>query len=365
MTAHRDVELFLRAQFEATADPTVLDGQIDSVLNATAGRRQQPAWLAALRSYPMTTTTRSFPRPLSTPAWALLMILALLVAITAVGVTTGTFRLPPAPVVNGPIVFGRYSANLENTEIYLARPDGSGIHQVLVGANECPQFSPDGKRFAVAFATMAIDGSDKKPVPALAPGMTFGCSMWSPDGKQLATEAWSVSDPAVAGIFRVNTDGSDPIRLTTNGNNGHDIPGDWSPSGQQIAFSRNTGNKSDLWVVDVADGATRRIAYGPMLASGSWSPDGQWIVTAVGRDFVMVHPDGTGYHTIKVPVTEINELAEPSFSPDGTRLVFSMKLPGSDNADIYTMKVDGTDLVAITNTPNDNEYGVDWGIDPK
>jgi len=145
MTAHRDVELFLRAQFEATADPTVLDGQIDSVLSATAGRRQQPVWLAALRSYPMTTTARSFGRPLSTPALALLMILALLIAITAVGVTTGTFRLPPAPVVNGPIVFGRYSANLENTEIYLARPDGSGIHRVLAGAYECPQFSPDGK----------------------------------------------------------------------------------------------------------------------------------------------------------------------------------------------------------------------------
>ena len=97
----------------------------------------------------MTTTARSFGRPLSTPALALLMILALLIAITAVGVTTGTFRLPPAPVVNGPIVFGRYSANLENTEIYLARPDGSGIHRVLAGAYECPQFSPDGKRLFV------------------------------------------------------------------------------------------------------------------------------------------------------------------------------------------------------------------------
>ena len=365
MTAHRDVELFLRAQFEATADPTVLDGQIDSVLSATAGRRQQPVWLAALRSYPMTTTARSFGRPLSTPALALLMILALLIAITAVGVTTGTFRLPPAPVVNGPIVFGRYSANLENTEIYLARPDGSGIHRVLAGAYECPQFSPDGKRLSVAFATMAADGSDRKPFPALAPGMTFGCSMWSPNGQQLATEAWSVSDPAVAGIFRVNADGSDPVRLTSNGNNGHDIPGDWSPDGQHIAFSRNTGNWSDLWVVDVADGATRRLVDGPVFGSGSWSPDGQWIAARVGRDFIMVHPDGTGYHSVMIPVTALDEAGEPSFSPDGTRLVFNMKPIGSDKADIYTMKIDGTDLVQITNTPNDNEYFVDWGIDPK
>jgi len=168
----------------------------------------------------------------------------------------------------------------------------------------------------------------------------------------------------VAGIFRVNADGSDPVRLTSNGNNGHDIPGDWSPDGQHLAFSRNTGNWSDLWVVDVADGATRRLVDGPVFGSGSWSPDGQWIAARVGRDFIMVHPDGTGYHAVRIPVTALNEPGEPSFSPDGTRLVFNMKPLGSDNADVYTMKIDGTDLVQITNTPNDNEYFVDWGIDP-
>ena len=93
MTAYRDVDLFLRAHFETTADPSVLDGQIDTVLTATAGRRQQPAWLAALRSHPMSTTARSLGRPLSSPAWALLIILALLVAITAVGLTTGALSL--------------------------------------------------------------------------------------------------------------------------------------------------------------------------------------------------------------------------------------------------------------------------------
>ena len=107
MTAHRDVDLFLRAHFETTADATVLDGQIDAVLSETAIKRQQPAWLASLRSHTMSTTARSLGRPVPAPAWALLIILAMLIAITAVGVTTGTLRLPSAPVTNGPIVFGR------------------------------------------------------------------------------------------------------------------------------------------------------------------------------------------------------------------------------------------------------------------
>jgi len=29
------------------------------------------------------------------------------------------------------------------------------------------------------------------------------------------------------------------------------------------------------------------------------------------------------------------------------------------------MKNDGTELKDISNTPNDNEYFVDWGVDPR
>ncbi|HET9083453.1 MAG TPA: hypothetical protein VFN41_03540 [Candidatus Limnocylindrales bacterium] len=369
MNAQRDVELFLRAQFEATADATVLDGQIDAVLSATAGRRQQPAWLAALRSYPMTTTTRSFGRPLSTPAWALLMILALLFVITAVGVTTGTFRLPPAPVVNGPIVFGRYVAAADDTAVFTVRPDGSGEHLVIPAPIECPQLSPDGRKIAVAFGVVNVDGSDRRMFPGTFQGATLGCNTWSPDGRRLAVEGFNDKDRTVNGIYLADSaDGANVVRLTTNGNDGNDIPGDWSPDGQHIAFVRDTPSGSELWIVDVADGATRRLASVPFGGPGSWSPDGQWIAIVVGRDFVMVHPDGTGYRTVRIPVTLINGAGGPSFSPDGTRFVFNMTLPESDkgeNADIYTMKVDGTDLVQITNTPSENEYFVDWGIDPK
>lgn len=55
----------------------------------------------------------------------------------------------------------------------------------------------------------------------------------------------------------------------------------------------------------------------------------------------------------------------PPVAPDGTRLVFSMGLAGATNNDIYTMKLDGTDLVQLTNTPDVNEYFTDWGIDPR
>src|SRR6185312_13849630 len=156
------------------------------------------------------------------------------------------------------------------------------------------------------------------------------------------------------GIYLADAaDGGNVSRLTTNGANGNDIPGDWSPDGRHIAFARNNGYTSQLWVVDVADGATRPLVDIPVGGAGSWSPDGQWIATVVGRDFVMVHPDGTGYHTVEIPVAQVDSAGDPSFSPDGTRFVFDLKsIDNGDVADVYTMKIDGTDLVQVTNTPD-------------
>jgi len=50
----------------------------------------------------------------------------------------------------------------------------------------------------------------------------------------------------------------------------------------------------------------------------------------------------------------------PVWSPDGTRIAFSLTRSGMYAADIYTSRPDGTDLQRVTNTP-DNEINVDWG----
>jgi hypothetical protein len=371
MNAHRDVDLLLRSHFETTADRTVSDGQIEAVLDLTVGRRQQPAWLAALRSHPMTTTARSLGRPLSAPVWAL-VILALLIAILAAGLTVGGWRLGPAPIVNGPIVFGRFDPALDDTVVHITRPDGSATRVVLPGANECPQFSPDGRRMTVGFGTVAVDGSDRRVFPQPTGGMNLGCSTWSPDGTKLAAEGWHDTDRSQNGIFVVNAeDGSDPTRLTTNGQGGNDIPGDFSPDGRQVLFVRGeagTGSGT-LWVADIDAGTTRQVIPDKVGIWVSWSPDGQWLAANRALEqgaetrFILVRPDGSDLRMISLPPIH-NWANGPTFSPDGTRLVFNMAVGDSNNADIYTMKIDGTDVVQITNTPGDNEYFTDWGIDP-
>ena len=366
MNAHRDVDLFLRAHFEVTADRTVTDGQIDAILATTAGRRQQPAWLASLRSLPMSTTARSLGRPISAPAWALLLILGLLIAIAAAGLTVGQWRPFTAPIENGPIVFGRFDASVDDTVLHIARPDGSDMRVLLPGAHECPQFSPDGRRLSIGFGTVNVDGTDKRVFTNPLPAGFLGCSTWSPDGTRLAVEGFNEADPSFNGIYLADSsDGSDVTRLTTNGAGYNDIPGDFSPDGQHLAYLHySSASTATLWVVEIATGSARQVVTTAVDFGPTWSPDGQWILVDAGDHFLVVRPDGRDGYDLRPPAS-VGWVGDPQYSPDGTKILFHMALRDSDKNDIYTMNVDGTDLVQITDTPEVTEYFTAWGIDPR
>jgi Tol biopolymer transport system component len=51
---------------------------------------------------------------------------------------------------------------------------------------------------------------------------------------------------------------------------------------------------------------------------------------------------------------------QPSWSPNGKRIVFSLYLASTDKVDIFTARADGTDLRRVTNTPEGEEFA-DWG----
>jgi len=104
-----------------------------------------------------------------------------------------------------------------------------------------------------------------------------------------------------------------------------------------------------------------------MLYPGAaWSQDGNWIVIAPSgkNGLLFVRPDGSEKRPLRVPAS-IDFARHPRFSPDGTRLVFDMTLTGQSKPDIYTMKMDGTELEQITNTPAEYEFDPDWGVDAR
>jgi Tol biopolymer transport system component len=164
--------------------------------------------------------------------------------------------------------------------------------------NVGPMLSPDGSRIAflssrsrvsidLYIADAATGHIERRLISTAADphydSLQFisSAGAWDPSGQRLVVGAIRAGRPVLA-IFNVNTghrerdirlDGIDEVFHPT-----------WSPDGRQIAFSALSGGYSDLWVIDVATGATRKLTDDAFADfQPSWSPDGQQLVFVSDR----------------------------------------------------------------------------------
>lgn len=167
-----------------------------------------------------------------------------------------------------------------------------------------------------------------------------------------------------SGIFTMNPDGSEQSKL------GSGYSPSWSADGQKVVFERFTGESEedfnqDIFVMD-ADGtdvqqvtSSRAYDYSP-----SFFPDGETIA------FVRDSPrNGTDIFTIKLDGSELTNLTDdPGFyeesvavSPDGEKIAFSRY---NRSSEIFVMDSDGsTDPVNITKTGRIDEFDPNWSPD--
>ena len=195
----------------------------------------------------------------------------------------------------------------------------------------------------------------------------LGCAVWSPDATHLACEGWDDAHPDRIGLYTVlASDGSALTRLTSPTDGMHDIPGDYSPDGTQIAFVHVTSDQREtgqLWMVN-ADGSNAHRVSDLQIGWGvRWSPDGRWIAGDSNRSLVIFDAAdlSAAPRVIKLPGPGLGLPAfGASWSPDGSRLAFSVLARGSQ-PDIATIAIDGTDLWILTNDPAKEEFA-DWGL---
>jgi TolB protein len=174
-------------------------------------------------------------------------------------------------------------------EIYLRYPALNDEQQISdgFGSLSAPDISSDGKSvvFAAKFAggnssiwTMNIDGSQSHPLTdsqwsEIDPS-------WSPDGQQIA---FAGSRGGYVELFTMNADGSD-IRQVTRGVQGIGGRSSWSPDGRWLAFYAGPRGDRDIYLVDIASGASLRLTYGGNNTAPSFSPDGAWLAFSSSRD---------------------------------------------------------------------------------
>ena len=101
----------------------------------------------------------------------------------------------------------------------------------------------------------------------------------------------------------------------------------WSPDSRSIAFVREAGDRSELYVLDTIGGAPRRLApqLHAFLAWPEWSPDGKKILFTAGRthapDVYVIASDGSGLERVLHDADA--DFRCPSWSPDGREFVVS------------------------------------------
>jgi Tol biopolymer transport system component len=238
-----------------------------------------------------------------------------------------------------------------------------------------PVFSPDGGTIAFVRAgdlmLMNDDGSNVRPLTH--PSAEDSQPAFSPDGQWVV---FTRNDPGVApdaDIYRIGIDGTDERRLTDAP--GADTEPAVSPDGKRIAFrtTRNLNRHQDLGDIFVmsSDGYGERplVQSAESEGSPSFSPDGRSMVF-IRRGRVLI---GSSHgkqirrlshsKTVFCPEGDYR-CANPSFSPDGHRVLFTDS--SFDFFDIESLRVTGGGFRIFANATSDEDgfgdavFSPDW-----
>ncbi|GIE94798.1 Hsp70 family protein [Paractinoplanes rishiriensis] len=174
---------------------------------------------------------------------------------------------------------------------------------------------------------------------------------WSHKRDQIAL-THATDDPAVDGLYVMNSDGSGRRKLVANG--GGRVA--WSKNDDKIAFMRKVNDVGQIFVVEVATGKTQQLTWSKTLKDDAmWSPDGKTILYWLNKDNIkqvyeleVADPQEPGR---RITGPEVGPADDPVYSPDGSKVLFTRWLNRGATADIWVIDRDGTNPRRVTRNP--------------
>ena len=280
----------------------------------------------------------------------------------AIGMLLAVFAWAPSaqaafPGQNGKIAFS------EGGVIWSINPDGTG--QTMLRDGYEPAWSHDGSQLLFTrehdIRVMPADGITETVVldaPGGTPDGFFSWRnpAWSPDGTKFVTgELEDSFNGFFEGLSTASADGSGVIQSRF----ADGTTPSWSPNGAEIAYVSKPpfGTPGGIYAI-APDGTGMRTIWEEFRETSAWpaadpdySPDGSKIIFSTpypGNDWqIYVAPAAGG------PVTRLtnndNADIDAVWSPDGTKIAFASDRDG--NFEIYTMNADGTNQTRVTNNP--------------
>lgn len=226
--------------------------------------------------------------------------------------------------------------------------------------------SPDGRRLAFVAET-ALQGAgiyvsdvDGGGLAQVAPLRDGGCGQiaWRPDGAMLAYVCgFTAADQNVLAVDVAA--GATPVVLTT-GQDGRESWPSWSPlqadGSWRIAYARTVAGEPRVFTMREDGGDVRQITSG-MDDQPSWSPDGTKIVfvrtgAAIFGDLWLVDANGGNERALMPAVPLAGPQQQPSWSPDGRLIAFLSRHDtyGTEGSidQLFTVWADGTKVAKRT-----------------
>jgi TolB protein len=160
---------------------------------------------------------------------------------------------------------------------------------------------------------------------------------WSPDGR------WILYSMAIAGntdIYKISAaGGGTPIRLTDGP--GIDVGGSFSPDGSKIVFESDRSGSQQVYVMNADGSNQRRISFfGGRAATPEWSPRGDQIAfthIAGNLRVAVMNPSGGGMRHL----TDGWQDEAPTWAPNGRIIQFFRTEKNSGKATIWQVDLTG------------------------
>jgi hypothetical protein len=366
----------------------------DDILGQVGRTRQRPGWTFPERWLPMSALTQRLATvPRAPMRAALVAVLALIALAVGLALLAGSQRpkVPPpfGPARNGEIVF------LDDTgAIRAGSPADSRSTEILPpGDHSLPAFSPDGTRVAFLrtnasgdLELVVVDAQGRNEIvianaDSLLDTQTVTHVGWMPDSRRVVVDGGDgglYAYDVAAGATRTTV----LDRFERNGLQ-NELANLFRPPAADEILVRGSGPQGEGLYRRRLDGGeltpilTKQTSAVPFsnLGDPQWSPDGSRLVFSIhppdneylGRAYV-VNADGTGLRRLsrfEAPGSTVDE-AHMTWSPDGTRVAFGRWVNDAEgNVDVRPVTIVDVTTGAEHELPNVEVNGYNgWSWSP-
>jgi Tol biopolymer transport system component len=253
--------------------------------------------------------------------------LGVMTTVTGIACAILAIAAPAPPALrNGKIAFSA------GGNIWTVNPDGTGMVQLTNDSCNAwsPAWSADGTRIAFmscrdggfTYSVYVMDADGANQV-RLTSNNDEGNPTWSPDGTRVAFDR-HVGDPAIWDIYAVDVVTGLETRLSDLG--AQTTNPSWSPDGSRIAFTSTSGGPSGIFLMD-ADGSNPVRLTDQSDGFPKWSADGGRIFFARSQTIYVMDADGSHQRVVNRLNTG-NYAALSAPSPDGEQIALDRLIVG-------------------------------------